>query len=212
MQTNLKIAIQKKGHLRNQSIIFLRSLGFDFDNDTTILSSKCSKTGIEVIFLRDDDIPKYLNKGLVDFGIIGKDVIEETKETIKTTKPLGFSKCKLVIAVPKNSNINNKILLQNKTIATTYPNVLRKYLKENNIYAKVIYLSGSVEIAPKLKLSDLICDITQTGNSLKQNNLRIIETILESEAVLIESPVENSQKNILLDKLEQYENCKSKTI
>lgn len=209
MQPTIKIAIQKKGHLRDESINFLNLLGFNFDTTQKTLSTTCSDTGIEIIFLRDDDIPKYINKGLVDFGIIGKDIIEEKREAIKITRPLGFSKCKLVIAVPENNNTKNILFLENKTIATSYPNILRKYLKEKNIYSQVVYISGSVEIAPRLKLSDLICDITQTGTSLKENKLKIIDTILESEAVLIESPFKNLEKQKFLKLIEIYENTTS---
>ncbi|MBT4120539.1 MAG: ATP phosphoribosyltransferase [Candidatus Magasanikbacteria bacterium] len=212
MKNKLKIAIQKKGHLREESIDFLLSLGLNFDYTEKTLSTNCQKTNAEIIFLRDDDIPKYLNEGLIDFGIIGKDVIEEREESIKTNKTLGFSKCELVIASPQNSQIKKIEDLQNKVIATSYPNILKKYLKEKKIYSKVIYLSGSVEIAPKMGLADLICDITQTGRSLKENKLQIIEVILESEAVLIESPINKSQKNNIFEKIEKYANRKSQTI
>lgn len=206
MENTVKIAIQKKGHLREESIRFLNSLGITFTPSEKTLSTVCADSNIEIIFLRDDDIPKYVNSGLVDFGILGKDLIEERTETINAIKELGFSKCKIVVAVPQDGALKNTRQLQNKTIATSYPNLLQKYLKKNNIFCQVVYLSGSVEIAPRLKLSDAICDITQTGKSLKENNLITIDTILESEAVLIESPFSNPNKQIVLNKLKQYEN------
>lgn len=206
MKNTVKIAIQKKGHLREESIKFLNSLGIVFAPSEKTLSTVCTDDNIEIIFLRDDDIPKYVNSGLVDFGILGKDLIEEKTETINAIQELNFSKCKIVIAVPQNSGLENVRQLQNKILATSYPNLLQKYLKQKNIFCQIVYLFGSVEIAPRLGLADAICDITQTGKSLRENNLTAIDTILESEAVLIESPFNNPNKQIILNKLKQYEN------
>ncbi|MBI5254553.1 ATP phosphoribosyltransferase [Candidatus Falkowbacteria bacterium] len=206
MENTVKIAIQKKGHLRGESVRFLNSLGIIFAQSEKTLSTVCADGNIEIIFLRDDDIPKYVNSGLVDFGILGKDVIEEKTETINVIKKLDFSKCRIVIAVPQNSGLKDIKQLQNKILATSYPNLLQKYLKQNNVFCQIVYLSGSVEIAPRLKLADAICDITQTGKSLVENNLTAIDTILESEAVLIESPFDNPNKQILLNKLKKYGN------
>ena len=130
MEDTVKIAIQKKGHLREESVRFLNSLGITFTPSEKTLSAVSPDGNIEIIFLRDDDIPKYVNGGLVDFGILGKDVIEEKTETINAIQELNFSKCKMVIAVPQNSGLENVKQLQNKILATSYPNLLQKYLKQ----------------------------------------------------------------------------------
>lgn len=203
---NLKIAIQKKGHLRDESIIFLNSLGITCAQDKNQLITKCPNTNIEIIFLRDDDIPNYINNNLIDFGIIGKDVIEESNNTTKIVKNLGFSKCKLILASPDDGIIRSVADLQGKKIATSYPNILRKFLMKNGINSIIIEVSGSVEVAPKLNLADAVCDLTQTGKTLKQCQLIQFKTIFKSEAVLVESPSLRPEKQKFLKLIKQYEN------
>lgn len=199
--SNLKIAIQKKGHLRDESILFLNSLGIICQQEKNQLITKCPNTNIEIIFLRDDDIPNYINNNLIDFGIIGKDIIEEGCNSTKTVKNLGFSKCQLVMAKPKYSNINNIGDLEGKKIATSYPNILQKYLVKNNIQSTIIQVSGSVEVAPRLNLADAVCDLTQTGNTLRECELEQFALVINSEAVLIESPNDKPEKQIFLNLL-----------
>jgi len=151
--SNLKIAIQKKGHLRDDSLVFLSSLGIECQQKNDELITLCPNTNIEIIFLRDDDIPNYINNNLIDFGIIGNDVIEENSNITKIVRKLGFSKCSLVMASPINSRIKKVNDLQGKKIATSYPNILNKFLNDNNITSTIIEVSGSVEVAPKLNLA-----------------------------------------------------------
>ncbi|MFZ2189412.1 MAG: ATP phosphoribosyltransferase [Candidatus Magasanikiibacteriota bacterium] len=202
----MKIAIQKKGHLRDESILFLNSLGITCLQNKNQLITKCPKTNIEIVFLRDDDIPNYVNNNLIDFGIIGEDVISENNNQTKVVKKLGFSKCQLVMASPKDSKIKNINNLQNKTIATSYPNILKKFLKQNKIQSTIITVSGSVEVAPRLNLSDAVCDLTQTGNTLRECGLKQFATVFKSEAVLIQSQSKNQEKQNFLDLIKQYAN------
>jgi len=204
--TNLKIAIQKKGHLRDESILFLNSLGISCQQKNNQLITKCPNTNIEIIFLRDDDIPNYVNKNLIDFGIIGEDVIKENNNQTKLVKKLGFSKCQLVMASPKDSDINSINDLQGKRIATSYPNILKKFLDLNKIQSSIVQVSGSVEVAPCLNLADAVCDLTQTGNTLRQCGLEQFTTVLKSEAVLIENKLIKPEKQKLLDLIKQYAN------
>ena len=203
---NLKIAIQKKGHLRDESITFLNSLGIACGQEKNQLITKCPNTNIEIVFLRDDDIPNYVNNNLIDFGIIGEDVIQENNNNTKIVKRLDFSKCKLVMASPMKSSIKKICDLQNKRIATSYPNILKKFLDVNNIQSTIIQVSGSVEVAPRLNLADAVCDLTQTGNTLRECGLEQFSLVINSQAVLIQSPNTKLEKQIFLDKIKLYEN------
>ncbi len=203
---NIRIAIQKQGRLQDPSLDFINSLGFEFNRaQLGELIITCTNAPIEILFVRNSDIPEYIKAGVADFGIVGQNVIYERKENYKIIKRLGFGRCKLVIASPKKSSIRTVGDLQDERIATSYVNSLQQFLRKNNINASLININGSVEIAPVLGLSDAVCDITQTGNTLKAYKLQPIATILKSEAVLIESPFANKNKNIILDKI-QYEN------
>ncbi len=147
-----------------------------------ILSSITGDT-VETILVRNSDIPVYVKSGVADFGIVGENVLIEQKYQLPIIKKLGFGKCSLIIAAPKK--INN---LSEERIATSYPNTLKKYLSENKINASIIKINGSVEICPRVGLSDAICDITQTGRTLKENKLKLLEKVLDSQAVLVSSP------------------------
>lgn len=185
---NVRIAIQAKGKLAEPSLQFLSSLGLRFKPNGRNCIVTCKNRPLDILFLRDDDIPNYISRGIADFGIVGENVLLEKNARIKMLRKLGFGICSLVLAVPENSPIFNVLELDKKSIATTYPNLLKAYLCGERIETEIIPLKGSVEIAPNLNLADAICDLTQTGKTLKENNLRLLTTILESQAVLIQPP------------------------
>jgi ATP phosphoribosyltransferase len=189
-----RIAIQSKGRLRDHSINFLKSQNLDLANvNGRNLISSCKNANIEIVDIRHGDIPWCVQEGIVDFGIVGKNAIYEKECKVHIVKELGFGKCSVVIAVPKNSKIKSIKNLQKKRIATSYPKTLKQFLEKKNIQAGITTISGSVEVAPSLGLVDAICDITQTGRTLEEHNLVPIETVLESEAVLIQSPFVHKQ-------------------
>ncbi len=184
----IRIAIQKQGRLQEPSLDFLKSLGLKFKSNGSKLINPCLNADIEILYVRNSDIPQYVRYGVADYGIVGENILVEKKSRLKIVKRLGFGKCKLIIAVPKKSNVKSVNDLSEERIATSYPNTLKEFLKEKGINASMIEINGSVEICPFLNLSDAICDITQTGRTLKENDLRIIEKIMDSEAVLIRNP------------------------
>lgn len=181
----LKIAIQKSGRLNEKSVELLKNCGLSFENYKSSLISQVSNFPLEILFLRDDDIPEYVQDGIADLGIVGENVINETEVEVSYLQRLGFGKCTLKIAVANNSNIQTLADLNGKAIATSYPVILEKYLNDNQITADIRTISGSVEISPGLGLSDAICDIVSTGGTLKSNGLRPFADVLSSEAVLI---------------------------
>jgi len=188
-EKRIKIAIQKKGRLNEPSRKFLASLGLELPGTNgKELVVMCQNKPVSVFNVRDNDIPSYVSKSVVDFGIVGLDVVREAGLKVSIKKRLGFCECTLVIAVPADSSIKTVQNLQGKRIATSYPNVLSGFLKKRNIKAKIVVVEGSVELAPYLKAADAVCDITQTGRTLREFNLIPIKTILKSEAVLIGSP------------------------
>lgn len=181
----LKIAIQKSGRLNDKSVELLKNCGLSFENYKSSLISTVSNFPLEILFLRDDDIPEYVQDGIADLGIVGENGIEETLVQVDYLQRLGFGKCSLQIAIPNNSSIQNLQDLNGKAIATSYPNILGKYLQSNQITADVRTISGSVEIAPGLGLSDAIFDIVSTGGTLKSNGLKSFAEVMTSEAILI---------------------------
>lgn len=181
----LKIAIQKSGRLNEKSVELLKNCGLDFDNYKSSLISGVSNFPLEILFLRDDDIPEYVQDGIADLGIVGENVIQETEAEVSYLQRLGFGKCSLKIAVPNSLHINDVTELSGKSIATTYPVILGKYLKDKNISAEIRTISGSVEISPGLGLSDAICDLVSTGGTLKSNGLKPFCNVMSSEAILI---------------------------
>ncbi len=185
----IKIAIQKRGKLSGSSMEYLASLGLQFPSGTEKLMVQCANANISLITLRDDDIPEMVNRGTVDFGIVGENVLREKGTNVQVVKKLGFGKCRLVLAVPKNLQITKLRDLDGKRIATSYPWLLADYLARENIMATIVPMTGSVEITPLIDLADAICDLTQTGNTLRENNLVEIATVLQSQAVLIASPM-----------------------
>ena len=197
---NLRLALQKNGRLTENSLQLLRNCNLDIEkfNDRMIVSVR--NYNLDLLFLRDDDIPEYVQEGVADIGIVGEDVVEENKAEVSVVKKLGFGKCKLRIGIPESDEIDNIKALENKRIATSYPNILKNFLKSNNLKANVINISGSVEVTPTLGISDYICDLVSTGNTLKLNKLKSSLTVLESEAVLIK----NKNLDELTDKYQIY--------
>ncbi|MGY4536874.1 ATP phosphoribosyltransferase [Mucilaginibacter sp. UYNi724] len=181
----LKIAIQKSGRLNEKSVELLKNCGLNFENYKSSLISPVSNFPLEILFLRDDDIPEYVQDGIADLGIVGENVIQETEVEVSYLQKLGFGKCSLKIAVPNNNSITALDQLNGKAIATTYPVILGKYLKEQGITSDIRTISGSVEISPGLGLSDAICDLVSTGGTLKSNGLVPFADVMSSEAVLI---------------------------
>jgi len=181
----LKIAIQKSGRLNEKSVEILKNCGLSFENYKSSLISTVTNFPLEILFLRDDDIPEYVQDGIADLGIVGENVIVETGAEVTYLQKLGFGKCTLKIAIPNDSDITTLSQLSGKAIATSYPVILEKYLKESNVDAEVRTISGSVEIGPGLGLSDAICDIVSTGGTLRSNGLKPFSEVMKSEAVLI---------------------------
>ncbi|MES2652938.1 MAG: ATP phosphoribosyltransferase [Bacteroidota bacterium] len=181
----LKIAIQKSGRLNEKSVEILKNCGLSFENYKSSLISTVTNFPLEILFLRDDDIPEYVQDGIADLGIVGENVIIEAGAEVSYLQPLGFGKCTLKIAVQSTSTITKLAELNGKAIATSYPVILQKYLSENNVDAQIRNISGSVEIGPGLGLSDAIFDIVSTGGTLKSNGLKPFKNVMDSEAVLI---------------------------
>ncbi len=182
---NLKIAIQKSGRLNEKSVLLLKNCGLDFENYKSSLITTVANFSLEILFLRDDDIPGYVEQGIADLGIVGENVIEETRSQVQYLQRLGFGRCTLKIALPKDSPVDRLEDLNGKSIATSYPNILQNFLNEYKIKADIQEISGSVEIAPGLGLSDAICDIVSTGGTLKSNGLKPFVDVANSEAILI---------------------------
>ena len=184
---NLKIAVQKKGRLTENSIQLLRNCNLDIEKFDDRLMVSIRNYKLDLLFLRDDDIPEYVQDGVADLGIVGENVVQESYADVKVIKKLNFGKCKLRIGIPENSELNDVKALKNKSIATSYPNIVKEFLIRNNVSAKVITISGSVEVAPSLGIADYICDLVSTGNTLKLHKLKSSLTVLDSEAVLIKN-------------------------
>lgn len=181
----LKIAIQKSGRLNEKSVELLKNCGLSFENYKSSLISNVSNFPLEILFLRDDDIPEYVQDGIADLGIVGENVISETGVDVSFLQMLGFGKCSLKLAVQTHSTIENIADLNGKSIATSYPVILKNFLDDHKIEAEIRTISGSVEIAPGLGLSDAIFDIVSTGGTLKSNGLKPFAEVMKSEAVLI---------------------------
>ena len=200
---NLKIAIQKKGRLADKSLELLKACGLEIDTYSNRLLLSAKNFELDILLLRDDDIPEYVQDGVADIGIVGQDVIEESGANIKEIKQLGFGKCRLMIGIPENEDLTSLENLNNRKIATSFPNILQKYLEDNNITAKIIELSGSVEIAPSLGIADCICDLVSTGTTLKLNKLKKSFTVFDSQASLIarKDISEDEEKRRILEQL-----------
>ena len=197
----LKIAIQKSGRLNEDSLKILKDCGISVDNGNDQLKATALNFPLEILFLRNSDIPQYLIDGVADIAIVGDNLLVEKGGTIEVVEKLGFSKCKVSIALPKTVNYNSIEDLDGKRIATSYPNTVLNYFKSKNVNVEIHQISGSVEIAPNIGLSDAIVDIVSTGSTLFKNNLKEVKVILKSEAVLAASPNLSEEKKVLLDKL-----------
>lgn len=201
MNKTVKIAIQKSGRLSEDSLNLFRECGIRVEIGKGRLRSVSSNFPAEFLFLRDDDIPGYVEDGVADLGIVGENVLVESGRKVDVVKPLGFSRCRLSIAVSRERDFVLPEDLNGKSIATSYPRILGEYLKNNNITAHIHEISGSVEIAPSIGLADAICDIVSSGSTLLSNGLKELESIFRSEAVLIANPRLAAEQQAILDKL-----------
>ena len=181
----LKLAIQKSGRLNEDSMRLLKECGIDIGNGVNKLKADATNFPLELFFLRDDDIPQYVEDGVADIGFVGENVVYEKAKKVEVAYELGFGKCRLSFAVRKNEDFTGPSFLEGKKIATSYPVLVQKYLDEHKINAEVHEISGSVEIAPGIGLADVVCDLVSSGSTLFMNGLKEAETILKSQAVLI---------------------------
>jgi ATP phosphoribosyltransferase len=200
-QTKLRIAIQKSGRLHEDSMRLLKECGIDISNGGNKLKAAAGNFPLEVFFLRDDDIPQYVEDAVADAGIVGENVVYEKKKEVEVLEQLGFGKCRLSVAVGRNE-VFQKTALNGKRIATSYPVLLQQYLDNNKIIAEIHEISGSVEIAPGIGLADAICDLVSSGSTLLTNGLKEAETILHSQAVLIQNKQLSAEKQKLLQRLQ----------
>jgi ATP phosphoribosyltransferase len=197
----LRIAIQKSGRLHDDSIKLLKECGIDINNGVNKLKTEASNFPLEVFFLRDDDIPQYVEDGVADIGIVGENVIIEKARPVKIAEKLGFGKCRLSLAIPKAAEYNGVKDMDKLRIATSYPVILQNFLNQHNITADIHEISGSVEIAPGIGLADAICDLVSSGSTLFMNGLKEVEVILKSEAALISNENLTAEQEALLQKL-----------
>ncbi len=200
--SKLKLAVQKEGRLHDDSMQILKEVGISIDNGKDQLKALARNFPLEVFYLRNGDIPQYLKDGVVDVAIIGENILIEKGTEIRIVEKLGFSTCKVSVAVPKSDNYKSIQDLHGKRIATSYPNTVNKFLQKNNIEAELHIINGSVEIAPNIGLADAIVDIVSSGSTLFKNNLKEVEVILKSEAVLAASPIISEEKQAILEKLQ----------
>jgi ATP phosphoribosyltransferase len=198
----LRIAIQKNGRLNTDSLELLAKCGLKIKPSKNSLLCHVEKFPIDFLFVRDDDIPTLVMDGVCDLGIVGENVLfEQINQNFNMIKKLGFGKCRLSIAVPEDKNFTGPESLNNMRIATSYPNLLKKYIKQNNITAEILVISGSVEIAPGLNMADAICDLVSSGRTLEENKLKEVDCIIQSQAVLIQTQKELSPEKLLSSEL-----------
>nr|WP_298998703.1 ATP phosphoribosyltransferase [uncultured Allomuricauda sp.] len=199
--TEIRIAVQKSGRLNQDSLKILKDCGISIDNGKDQLKATARKFPLEVFYLRNGDIPQYLRDGVVDIAILGENVLVEKGKDISIAEKLNFSKCRVSLAVPKSFKYNAVNDFEGKRIATSYPNTVKDYLASKGVNADLHIINGSVEIAPNIGLADGICDIVSSGSTLFKNNLKEVEVILKSEAVLAVSPKISAERKAILDKL-----------
>lgn len=197
----LRLAIQKSGRLHDDSMKLLKECGIDISNGANKLKAEASNFPLEVFFLRDDDIPQYVEDGVADIGFVGENVVFEKNKEVEVVEKLGYGKCRLSIAVNRNEKYDSIEYLKGRKIATSYPVIVGDFLKKNNIEAEIHEISGSVEIAPGIGLADAICDLVSSGSTLLMNGLKEVDTILKSEAVLIRYPSLGEEQQKLLNRL-----------
>lgn len=201
MNALLRIAVQKSGRLLEGSLKLLKECGLSFNNGNQQLKAPARNFPAEILFLRDDDIPQYVQDNVADIGIIGENVFIEKNKSIDLIERLDFSKCRLSIAVPKAENYAGIQWLEGKNIATSYPTIVRQFLEKHHIKAGIHEISGSVEIAPGIGLAEAICDIVSTGSTLISNGLKEVEVVMHSEAVMVVNRSLTSEKKEILNKL-----------
>jgi ATP phosphoribosyltransferase len=197
----LRLAVQKSGRLNEDSLKLLKDCGISIDNRKDQLKVAARNFPIEVFFLRNGDIPQYLRDGVVDLAILGENLLEEKGKDLKVVEQLGFSKCRVSIAVPKGSKFDGIEDLEGKRIATSYPNTVQNFLQQHKINAELHIINGSVEIAPNIGLSDAICDIVSSGSTLFKNNLKEVVEIARSQAVLVKGIKLTAEQNEWVEKL-----------
>jgi ATP phosphoribosyltransferase len=199
--SKLKIAIQKSGRLSDNSTNLLEECGIKFSNGISVLKTSAKNFPVELLFLRDDDIPQYVEQQVADIGILGENMVFEKNKDVTIVEQLGFAQCRLSLAIPKEEKYEGLGYFMNKKIATSYPYILKGFLKKNNIIAEIEEISGSVEIAPGIGLANAICDIVSSGSTLLTNGLHEVETILKSQAVIIANKNLSSDKQTILNSL-----------
>jgi len=197
----LKIAIQKSGRLSENSKKLLEECGIKFSNGISVLKTKAHNFPVEVLFLRDDDIPQYVEQQVADIGILGENMVYEKAKDVSVVEQLGFASCRLSLAIPKEETYTGPGYFMNKRIATSYPKLLTDFIKKNNLKAEIEEISGSVEIAPGIGLADAICDIVSSGSTLLTNGLKEAETLLKSQAVIISGNNLSREKRDILESL-----------
>lgn len=197
----LKLAIQKKGRLSDDSIQLIHECDISFPNSSGKLVTSAYDFPVDILFLRDDDIPDYVQDGVADIGIVGENVLVESDKQVDEVLKMGFGKCRLSLAVPRNLDFKSIRDLEGTSIATSYPRILQRYLDNNQVKADIHVISGSVEIAPGIGLADAICDIVSTGSTLLSNGLKEVEQIFHSEAVLIKNKNLSDEKKDILHQL-----------
>lgn len=201
MNEVLRIAVQKSGRLSEDSLKLIKECGIRFDNGAGKLKTSASNFPAEILFLRDDDIPGYVEDSVAHIGIVGENVAVETNREVETVHKLGFSRCRLSIGIPRGVAYNSIHDLEGKNIATSYPRLLGNYLKENSVTAQIHEISGSVEIAPSIGLAEAVCDIVSSGSTLLSNGLKEVDVIFRSEAVMIANPKLSPSHQHILDQL-----------
>ena len=201
MENRLKIAIQTKGRLNEDSMQLINETGISLNPGRRTLVASSKNFPMDALFLRDDDIPQTVADSVADIGIVGENEMVEKDENVVIAKRLGFSKCRLSLAIPKSLEYNGLEFFNGKKIATSYPVILKKFLNENNIKAEIHVINGSVEIAPGIGLADAIFDIVSSGSTLVSNRLKEVEVVMKSEAVLIANPNLSKEKKEILDEL-----------
>ena len=199
--SELKIAIQKNGRLSENSKRLLEECGIKFSNGPGILKTSATNFPVEILFLRDDDIPQYVEQQVADIGILGENMVLEKDKDVRLTEKLGFAQCRLSLAIPNNVSYTGLEFFMNKKIATSYPKLLSDFFQKNNIIAEIEEISGSVEIAPGIGLADAVCDIVSSGSTLLTNGLREVETVLKSQAAIIANKNLNAEKLEILNRL-----------
>lgn len=200
---SLRIAVQNDGRLTRDSLELLRGIGLEFEDHRRRLFSRCRNFDLELLFIRDDDIPEYVQDGVADLGIVGRNVVREAGAEVREVEALGFAYCTLSLAVPKDSGVTGPRQLEGARIVSTHPRSLRRWLEREGLEAEVIEIRGAAEIAPALDVADAICDLVSTGTTLRMNDLRPVGELWASEAVLVANPgaLERPDRRRLIERL-----------